>query len=188
MSNRKQTESSVKAFVNSQHLGKSAETGIDLAKRLGVSRGLIVSARIIWEYGTKEEKQMAKSGAGLEPLADAIKKRLPPEEREKLRARNGTITKEFRQVAQTDVDLWARLNPVLHNLISLPRAEDMIAIITRNGAREKTVDHLIDSAANWMEEFYHAWTTRRRKPGGSATDSGGSDADVGVQHPEPPSQ
>lgn len=187
MANKKSREAAIKAFSHADDIGKT--NGADLAKEIGVSRSLITQSRIINEYGTEEEKLQALSGEiGLRTLGDQIKKRMTPEDREKLKKRSGTITSKFREVIITDVDLWAKFNPVLHNLTSMPRVEDMIAVITRNNQRVKAVEPLIDSAANWMEEFYHAWTTRRRKPGGSATDSGGSDADVGVQHPEPPSQ
>lgn len=187
MTTKRMREVSTKAFAYVDNLEKSGKTGTDLATEIGVSRSLITQARIVRDYGTPEEKRLAASGdTGLRTLADAIKLRLPAEEREKLRRRQGTITSDYRKVIETDVDLWARLNPILHNLISLPRAEDMIAIVTRNNSREKVVDYLIDSAANWMEEFHNAWATRRHtKSGGHTPDSGGSNEASGVQQSEP---
>lgn len=190
MTSNRMRDASSKTFAAVGTLTKSGKTGGQLADELGVSRTIVTQARIIHEYGTDEEKRLARIGeVGLRPLANKIKERLPPEEREKLRKRQGGLTVEHRKVIETDVDLWSRLNPVLHNLISLPRAQDMLEIVTRNTSREKVVDHLIDSAANWMEEFYNAWTARRlTKSGGGNANSGGSNAASGVQQSEPPAQ
>lgn len=130
----------------------------EIADRELVSRHSILHARTVLEHGTAQELMDVTTGKlGLTIAYRAIRDRMSPEEREKLKKRHAPPSTQAREKYSGEAAIWAKLGPALRGLSELPSPQDVIKVITAHKARETTVTQHLDAASNWMEEFVNAW-------------------------------
>lgn len=153
---------------------KVNEPASDIAKKFGVSRSSISVARLIVEFGTEEQLEIVSSGqVGFRTMGDIIRKSLPPEVRAKVQGKAGVWTEARRQNQHSDSEIWQKLIGAINALKGLPKPEDVVRVVTKNGVRKITLENNLDAALNWIKDFEHEWNIfQRGKPQKDTSDTG----------------
>lgn len=143
---------------------KVNEPASDIAKKFGVSRSSISVARLIVEFGTEEQLEIVSSGqVGFRTMGDIIRKSLPPEVRAKVQGKAGVWTEARRQNQHSDSEIWQKLIGAISALKGLPKPEDVVRVVTKNGVRKITLENNLDAALNWIKDFEHEWNIFQRE-------------------------
>lgn len=156
----------------------------EIAEKNGVTRHSILHARVLLERGTAQELMEVTAGnMGLSIAYKAIKERMSPEEREKLKKRHAPTGAKAREKYSGEAAIWVKLGPALRGLSELPDPQDVIKVIMSHAAREATVNRHVNNATRWMEEFTNAWNKRKGTSAPEdAANAGNGNAASGAQH------
>lgn len=168
------TETSKNAFQAALYKDPDMNTTA-IAKKFGVSRSAITTAKLILEFGTADEINAAEGAkVGLRTMADTIRDRLTPEQRHEYQARRYVApvwTPERRGNHSDEASFWAKFGPALKTFTEMPNQADLIEnVIKRNSMRVNAVDKYLETAAKWMEEFLNEWR-KYKQPKGDPSDA-----------------
>lgn len=131
----------------------------DIGKKHNVTRRAVGEARILLKFGTAEELSNIQSGEiGLQRTADAIIKRLTPEQHKEMRARANIMSAKRLQRVEDDVKTWKSVSTAIKAIADLPAPADVVASIKRSHGRTNTINDQIFNASKWMEDFVSEWT------------------------------
>ena len=156
----------------------------ELSEEYGISPGSIGRARVVLEYGTKEEITEARL-KGVSPVAARIRARWAPEIRKERKIINGSNTIDRISKLNQQKELWASFGPSLVSLAKLPCAHDMVEVAAGHRQREAAVNVHLNIALNWLKEFTNAWEIRKsEKNHHNTVNSGRCNTAVGIQHAE----
>lgn len=135
----------------------------DAAALLNVSPTTVHNAKTVIKGGTREEIAAVESGdAGVKPIAEQIRAKVPPAKRAQRRSEPmASVGKnpERIQRQQINAEVWGRIRDALTNLTNLPLPSDVVSIVRAND-RTGLVDARCAQALQWLKDFSDAWRKR----------------------------
>lgn len=135
----------------------------DAADLLNVSPTSVHNAKTVLKGGTRDEITAVESGdAGVKPIAEQIRAKVPAAKRAQRRAEPISQTgknPERIQRQQINGEIWSRVRDALTNLTNLPLPSDVVSIVRAND-RTGLVDARTAPALQWLKDFSDAWRDR----------------------------
>jgi len=124
---------------------------------LNVGRATVNSAKTVLKDGTADEIAAIEAGAAaVSTTALRIRSRRPKEKK-----KTGKLADVGKNPARIEnlrlrAELWRHVRDALNHLTSLPRPDDVVAIV-RAMDKSGHVDRRLSRSLKWLKEFEHVW-------------------------------
>lgn len=154
-----EVEGRAKAFLAARIARDEGISQKKAADRISARESSVQEAMTILLLGTAEQIADVEAGrVAMGPMARHLRSTATPEQKRAAYREPVRTGPENTEGREFDAQVWGHLRAAIDALTSLPKPDDVINIVRKNGMRVEYVGRNVLAAQTWLEEFVNGYT------------------------------